>query len=607
MPEMNSREGIREGTKSLKLTEEQRAILASEGDIRINACAGSGKTTTIIAYARTRPAGSRILYLAFNRSVKLEAQRRFAAEGLNNVTVETAHSLAYRYVVARQGYKVRAQGYKAHEVVSLLGLKGNGEPHTEYIIATHILKLVSLFCNSNVLQVQELNYLAVVQDKKARSFVRAQYAQILQGARRLLARMNSGELEIIHDFYLKKFQLSCPQLPYDYLLFDEGQDASAAMLDIFMRQNGTHVIVGDTHQQIYGWRYAVNSLERVDFPSLQLSTSFRFNQVVANLAAGILGWKENVGAYDPVVIKGAGKYRPHVPSAIIARTNLGLLLKAIEVVTENKKKVPIYFEGSIHSYTYADEGTSLYDVLNLHNRNFHLIRDPLVKSMHSVADLEEYIEKTEDPQLGMMLEIVNKYGNQIPSILQTLKDRHVGDEDRDKAELIFSTVHRCKGMEYEGVELVGDFISQSRLQREMESKEEDVKNPSRWIEEINLLYVAVTRTKGSLRIPENLLPANFPLSSQIELVVPKTEKPDSQPEVRTKPRRLRPINREEKIRLEKENEKKGKESYQSWTAAKDRELMELYESLVPVPTIAKKLGRTEGAIMMRIRSLSQMP
>ena len=61
--------------------------------------------------------------------------------------------------------------------------------------------------------------------------------------------------------------------------------------------------------------------------------------------------------------------------AILGRTNLGLLLKAIETVTENKKLKSLYFEGNINSYTYADEGASLYDVLNLHNGKRKLIRN----------------------------------------------------------------------------------------------------------------------------------------------------------------------------------------------------------------------------------------
>ena len=69
----------------MKLTKEQTDIINSTGNIKINAVAGSGKTTTIIEYARTRPADSRILYLAFNKSVKLEAVRKFEEKGLHNV------------------------------------------------------------------------------------------------------------------------------------------------------------------------------------------------------------------------------------------------------------------------------------------------------------------------------------------------------------------------------------------------------------------------------------------------------------------------------------------------------------------------------------------
>jgi hypothetical protein len=38
------------------LTREQMAIIDSMGDIKINAVAGSGKTTTLIEYAKARPA-----------------------------------------------------------------------------------------------------------------------------------------------------------------------------------------------------------------------------------------------------------------------------------------------------------------------------------------------------------------------------------------------------------------------------------------------------------------------------------------------------------------------------------------------------------------------
>ena len=61
----------------MNLTPEQKLIINSSGNIKINAVAGSGKTTTIVEYAKTRPTKSKILYLAFNKSVKLEAIKKF--------------------------------------------------------------------------------------------------------------------------------------------------------------------------------------------------------------------------------------------------------------------------------------------------------------------------------------------------------------------------------------------------------------------------------------------------------------------------------------------------------------------------------------------------
>src|ERR1700761_9826030 len=116
------------------LTEEQLAIINSTGDIRINAVSGSGKTTTIIEYAASRPRNAKILYLAFNKSVRLEAAKKIEARGLDNVKVETAHSLAYKKIVIPNGYTVKAQSYRTHEIVDLLDLRNTGEKHSEYII-----------------------------------------------------------------------------------------------------------------------------------------------------------------------------------------------------------------------------------------------------------------------------------------------------------------------------------------------------------------------------------------------------------------------------------------------------------------------------------------
>jgi F-box protein, helicase, 18 len=590
----------------MNLTDEQIAIINSSGNIKINAVAGSGKTTTMLEYAKARPSDSKILYLAFNRSVKLEAAKKFLKYGLDNVKVETAHSLAYRHIVFKYRYKVRAQGYKTNEIAELLKLKVGGEKHIEYVVANHIGKFITYFCNSAKEKVQDLNYTDTVSDPKAKAFVTSHYKYIESQTRKLLGMMDNGEIDITHDFYLKKFQLLAPALDYDYILFDEGQDASPAMLDIFLKQKGTKVIVGDTHQQIYGWRHAVNSLEQTAFRSFNLSTSFRFSQDIARLAVEVLNYKKHFQSIGIIPIIGKGESKSVKVKAILARTNLGLLLKAIEHVTESANLGKIYFEGNINSYTYAEDGTSLYDVLNLYNGNRRMIRDQLLKSMKDIHELEEYIEKTDDMQFGMMMEIVKAYGNKIPGIIRSIKEKHVSDDEKDKAEVIFSTVHRCKGMEYDSVQLVNDFINEARLQKLIKEKEKGSGN-EKIIEELNLLYVAITRTRNSLNIPESLMPKGIPVSPQIHLLKVVDPNDIDISELETVHVKKKPMSFAERIAKKKYSIEEVREThvdaYRPWNEDLDFELTTMYCEGVNVVDMAKHFGRTKGAIHARIKKL----
>ncbi len=598
----------RKDIEEMELTAEQEAIIRSTGPIKINAVAGSGKTTTIIEYAKARPKSSRILYLAFNKSVRLEAIRKFEAAGLSNVQVETAHSLAYKHIVYKSNYVVRKQAYQTHEIAALLKIKGTGEKHTEYVLANHISKFIAYFCNSTKQKVQELNYLDVVSDAKAQLFVKQHYAYILQQTRQLLGKMDSGEIEITHDFYLKKFQLLNPQLNYDYILFDEGQDASPAMLALFFRQQATKVIVGDTHQQIYGWRYAVNSLEQADYTTFQLSNSFRYPTAIAQLATSILSWKSLIGPYKAIAIKGFGHSKQQQVKAIIARTNLGLLAEAIDYMSRRKSLKKVYFEGNFNSYTYADEGASLYDILNLSNGNRKMIKDALIKEMRSMEDLEHYIEQTEDMQLGMMIEIVKDYGNAIPRILKDIREKQVEKDDKAKAEIIFSTVHRCKGMEYDVVQLVNDFITEEKLQK-LKNDGTNTIPISKINEEINLLYVAVTRTKNVLHIPETLLPKDFPDFEQIKVIPVITEenKQKGEPEPKKGPPVYVPNYKElatTKTYTVATAREKNTAAYKTWSDEADLELAELYAKGFGIRELARHFGRSTSAIKLRITKLN---
>jgi superfamily I DNA/RNA helicase len=580
----------------MTLTAEQKAILATQQDLKINAVAGSGKTSTIVAYAKNCDSSKNLLYLAFNKSVKIEATQKFNQENLQNIRVETAHSLAYKNVVRKHNYELQSNGYKSYEIAKILNIRSGSQKHSDLVMANHIAKYAAMFCNSAAQKVGELNYLQTITNEESQEFVSAHQQQIFMLTRTFLAKMNSGEIPITHDFYLKKYQLTKPTLYYDYIFFDEGQDASPAMLDVFKRQRATKILVGDTHQQIYGWRNAVNSLENTDFQELRLSASFRFSPQIATLAHKILLWKKHLGQEPDVKLFGRGKHTANKVKATIARTNLGLLLRAIEFIKENKNIKHIYFEGNLNSYTYADDGASLYDVLNLQNGKKRLVRDPIIKQMNNVEDLEEYIKQTDDVQLGLMLEIVKEYGNEIPKILQDLKDKHVTNEDKHKAQMIFSTVHRCKGMEYDSVQLVNDFVGEERLKVMVDKDDAD---PSRLNEEINLLYVAVTRTRNHLYIPENLVPEGIGPTPSLHIL--KTEKKEKDSNTETD-RAIRSYLKE-KTQRSSVNET-SKQSYQKWTAELDAELLQMHDEGIPTRVMSTHFNRTTGGIRSRLKKLN---
>jgi len=583
-------------------TAEQEAVLATNHHLVINAVAGSGKTTTLIAYAGTRPAGSKILYLAFNKTVKTEALQKFSAAGVKNVRVETAHSLAFDHIIKGSNYKV-VQAYKSFELCEQLNIKTN-DRQTDFIIANHVNKFMGYFCNSKAARVQDLNYADVVTDAKAKTFVNNFYKLIEQYTRIALAKMDKGEMAVTHDFYLKKFQLGNPVLLYDYILFDEGQDASAAMLDVFLQQPAVKIIVGDKHQQIYGWRYAINSLQQVDYPVYNLSYSFRFDDEVALIANKILGWKKHLKQPPAVKIAGAGvPENKAFTKATLGRTNLSLLLNAIAQWQHGEIK-KIYFEGNINSYTFADEGASLYDVLNLHNGKTDKIKDQLIATMKSMKDLDDYIEKTEDRSLAMIVEVVREFGNKLPALINELKANHT--DNKEEADMIFSTVHRCKGMEYDEVTLLNDFINEEKLKKYIAQFGGDKiveADTNRLAEEINILYVAATRAKNKLKIP----PEINPLKS-IELA-------PQQQTVMTSSRKYQRSSYPDDWDLYKKASSKfdAAGSYSKpgnygkrWNPLEEDEAADLYNSGVSVKQIAQQLGRGENGVRIKLINMGIM-
>ncbi|HGJ5884446.1 UvrD-helicase domain-containing protein [Arsenophonus sp.] len=260
-------------------TPEQQAVIDWQGDkLVVNAFAGTGKTSTLVKYAEKHPK-LRMLYIAFNRSVREEADEKFPA----NVLCKTSHQLAW------PGF---GRNY-ANRLTNSLRLFdiANATQSDDWVYVKAIQDTLKNFMCSVDNQIMLRHCPSILRGGR-KSFT---VNEVVRQSERLWHRMIdlADNFPVIHDMYLKLYQLSQPNLShrFDVILFDEAQDANPVTHDIVFRQTTKLVMVGDAHQQIYRFRGAVDALNAPslsDADRLWLTHSFRFGACVADMANALL-------------------------------------------------------------------------------------------------------------------------------------------------------------------------------------------------------------------------------------------------------------------------------------------------------------------------------
>lgn len=348
-----------------------------------------------------------------------------------------------------------------------------------------------------------------------------------------LSTHNGVPTTIFHSLYLKLWQLSKPVLDYDFILYDEAQDADPLMIDILQYQiaNGIQVIiVGDPHQQIYEWRGAVNAMQSMDLPSVYLTKSFRFGEKIAESADLVLKklldekntlssgradiesktlWVDGLcqrafdegddatsthepdlletmvmndlmSKYGVKVERNAEHLDPHTilkhTGAILCLTNMSCFEYALVC---HSMKIP--FKLMVDS---SEMLRLLQDVHKLQigeqveNRIFR------ENSIYKWDDLIKYTEESvlKSPELAGAVKLIKKYSYR--ELVQAIE----GNRD-NKTGVTICTVHKSKGLEWEIV-MFSDDIAKAML-REFHLFCQDPKQAK--TELFRTYYVAITR------------------------------------------------------------------------------------------------------------------
>jgi superfamily I DNA/RNA helicase len=469
------------------LTDEQTHavdLFKTSDSLKISAFAGTGKTSTLVAVAKSTP--KRGLYLAFNKSTASEASTKLG----RSVDCMTTHKLALRALprVYRENDGKLNKQLHGNRVAQLLQLQaiavGNAllEPRS---LAFLTAKTVQRFCQSGddeitIRHVPLTGKLQTLEPKFRDEF--KDYVSKL--AAHLWDRMldPKDKAPLSHDGYLKRWSLSKPRLDYDFLLLDEAQDTNEAVLSVLRLQDSHLTLAGDRHQQIYEWRGAINAMASVETEvEAVLTRSFRFGDRVAAAATSILrvlGETRTVVG-DPskdTKIAAAGK-----TGTILCRTNAGVISVVVAALAENRRP---HLVGGV-----ADLIHMLEDVSRL-----KCSVPPASPEFFGFNDWDEVVEfarSDEGESLRSFVSIVIAYGER--TLIHKL--RSVSNEE-EKSDLIVSTGHKAKGREWHSVTLFSDF--EPRLSKDNPPK------PVLKQEEARLLYVAATRAQKLLVVPPRL-------------------------------------------------------------------------------------------------------
>jgi superfamily I DNA/RNA helicase len=487
----------------MKLTKEQEKIInTQEPSFKINAVAGSGKTTTLLEYAK-KNSHLKILYLAYNKALQISLQEKLKDYNLPFMQVSTIHSLAYNKIEA---YNYNITNELKNSVLEKVIIKYELETSNKnyYPIAQYLATLkdlVNFYCNSSLvlLDTKLLETYKKQSDLSAKilELLNKNEKKILTHIKIILSSMKNKTIDVTHDFYLKMFYLNkkvSSNLNYDLILVDEAQDISDVMIAIIEAQNCKRIYVGDSFQQIYSFRFATNALNKVDLPEFYLTKSFRFGNDYAKFLQVSLNSLYEINSGKALEIYGTKKNTKigiefinfSKPFCVIARSTFGLVQEIVQYIFENKK---IYFEGGYNSYSFMNQ--TVYSIFYLKQGKNEKITVDEIKNFETISELETFAKDTKNQDYLNIIKFINSYGDNIFEINKKIKECLVSS--KEEADIIFTTTHKAKGLEYEQVLMAQDFISKKDILNTKNSI-----SYQRVIEELNIYYVAATRVKNAI-------------------------------------------------------------------------------------------------------------
>jgi superfamily I DNA/RNA helicase len=443
----------------------------------------------------SRATSGRGLYLAFNKRIVEDSKEMFP----ENVDCSTISSFAYRAIAPRfRGRSEKMIGkMNAMYVVQLLGLSDavidNAYGITGSNLGYLILDTIRRFTQSEDgnIGIQHVAFprSMVPAPDHRKLFVRQ---AICEAATELWGMMisESSDVPLGYGGFLKLWALSEPVIATDFILIDEAQDTNPVVFGVLKKQTAQIVYVGDTHQQIYEFLGAVDAMKHArTVHQTDLTQSFRFGSEIAAVATSVLrllGENKRVLGNPSAPPGRIGAI--DAPDVILCRTNASTMIVIMESLETGKH--PHLVGGP------KELKDLLNGVITLKKSNPTSVPD-----FFGFANWQEVVDfalSEDGAYLLMFVNLVQQHGEL--KLLWHL-NRCV---DEPKADIVVSTAHKVKGMQWNSVRLFDDFMK-GKIQAESENQTPAKGQLLEMKEELRLIYVALTRAKTELELPETIL------------------------------------------------------------------------------------------------------
>lgn len=477
-------------------------IQHGNGNAVINALAGSGKTSTIVNAVKLIPSTCNALFIAFNKEIVKELEKKLA--GVKNVQVKTLHSLGLLMIRRNLGTNIEIDECKYRTFI-----KKNIKQLSSADFDKMTTKLMQQYTD-NVIQLCDLGRYNLAQCEKDLLQVSARHdIPIIDDECNAVlnvmkwGRENTTSIDFTDMVWLPyELTLNPIGLQYDYIFIDECQDLNAAQRELFLRcfRRGTRFIaVGDKKQAIYSFAGAdAESFAKLqnlpNTTTLPLPISYRCPKKVVNLANQFVDTMEcREGAPDGEIVHNVSIKDIHDGDMVLCRTKMPLI-----------KLYMRYLRMGVKSYVRGqDIGLNLLRMVDKTEQivlNVSLQKDGVFARLYD--DLFEERNRLMIKR-GMDLEdatLSNQIMNKYDSIkaLEILAEGLTSARDlHDRIENVFaesadgvclSTIHKAKGLEANNVYILCKTLMPSRLATQDWEKEQ----------EQNLMYVAYTRAKYKL-------------------------------------------------------------------------------------------------------------